>query len=232
MTLLPPSHPICSLNNTECRHCSHETATAPYTRLEKNPRTGRLIPTTRGDTIIQLGCYCNNINKWVKDMLSCPKDDDPMKGEELEKVRQVWEKEHMKRKTVKKTKPVKKEKLVKNEKTIKKEKAIKKEKPVENTVKVPVKKEKPVKVPVKKTTVKKTSTKKEKPVEKIVKKAAIKKVKPVKKEKSVKKPVKKTVKKTIAGKASVKKPVKKPISKPSINSIIKRKYNKKATPIL
>jgi len=228
MTLLPPSHPICSFNNTECRHCSHETATAPYTRLEKNPRTGRLIPTTRGDTIIQLGCYCNNINKWVKDMLSCPKDDDPMKGEELEKVRQVWEKEHMK-KNVKKAKPVKKEKIDKKEKPVEKEKPVKKVIKKENPVKRVIKKEKPIKKPVKKEKV----IKKEKPVKK-----PAKKIKPVKKEKPTKKMNKKPVKKTVVKKEKpVKRPVKK--TKPVQNDVIKktnsssanRKYNKKASPI-
>jgi hypothetical protein len=56
----------------KCRHCSLETTLRPYTRIDRNPVTGIYKPKGLGKTVVQLGAFCSNINKWVADMKVCP----------------------------------------------------------------------------------------------------------------------------------------------------------------
>jgi len=184
------AYPTCTLKDEPCRFCSHETIVIPYTKLEEDPRTHRLKPTTRGDDTVQLGSYCNNINKWVEKLTICPKDEDTMKGEVLEKAQREWE-ERMKKGAVKRKRGVEKKSLVE---------------------KVPVKKPLIKKAIVKKEKVPAKEEKAKKPViKKAVKKPIVKK--PIKKP-VVKKPIiKKAVEKPKVGKV-VKKPVVKKITKP------------------
>lgn len=55
-----------------CFYCSHEEATRPYTRIEKDPRTGLFKPVGMGRKKIDLGEYCNNACDWVVNLHHCP----------------------------------------------------------------------------------------------------------------------------------------------------------------
>jgi hypothetical protein len=62
----------CPMFGDKCRHCSHETTHRPHTKIERNPVTGIYKPRGLGKSVVQLGAFCSNINKWVADMKVCP----------------------------------------------------------------------------------------------------------------------------------------------------------------
>lgn len=62
----------CPMFHDDCRFLSEEHLFIPYAPMVTNPKTGRLEP---GATQIRkeaLGCSCNNIGGWVKDLKYCP----------------------------------------------------------------------------------------------------------------------------------------------------------------
>jgi len=62
----------CPMFNDECQYCSHEIASRPYTKIERNKSNGLYEPQGLGNSIVQLGAYCNNACKWVEKMHYCP----------------------------------------------------------------------------------------------------------------------------------------------------------------
>ena len=71
MTIALPLE-TCPMFGDVCRHCSFETTARPHTRIERNPTTGIYKPKGLGKTVVQLGAFCSNINKWVAEMKECP----------------------------------------------------------------------------------------------------------------------------------------------------------------
>jgi hypothetical protein len=62
----------CSMFKQPCRHCSNEVTIRPFTRVEKDPRTGLFRPLGQEKKRIPLGDFCNDAGKFVKDMHFCP----------------------------------------------------------------------------------------------------------------------------------------------------------------
>ena len=62
----------CPMVGDECGYCSYETTARPYTKIEKNKSTGLYEPHGLGNSIVQLGAYCNNACEWVEKMHYCP----------------------------------------------------------------------------------------------------------------------------------------------------------------
>jgi hypothetical protein len=94
----------CPMFGEQCRHCSHETTTHPYTVLERDPKTNLYKPLRHERAIRSLGAYCNNACQWVERMNVCPtrwlKQSDKMLPKEIptqkkkelkkKKVEQKW----------------------------------------------------------------------------------------------------------------------------------------------
>jgi hypothetical protein len=59
-----------------CPHCSNETTTRPFTKVEKNPKTKLFEPKGLGRHTTILGQWCNNhpigSTGWVENMHYCP----------------------------------------------------------------------------------------------------------------------------------------------------------------
>jgi len=87
----------CPLTANPCRHCSSEHTYRPYTKLEKDPRSGLFKPAGIGKMEIFLGHYCNNVSRWIDQMESCPIPDNLiMQKDMIEENKLVEEKERVK----------------------------------------------------------------------------------------------------------------------------------------
>ncbi len=87
----------CPLTANPCRHCSSEHTYRPYTKLEKDPRSGLFKPAGIGKMEIFLGHYCNNVCCWVDQMETCPIPDNLiMLKDMIEENKLVEEKERVK----------------------------------------------------------------------------------------------------------------------------------------
>jgi hypothetical protein len=87
----------CPLTANPCRHCSSEHTYRPYTKLEKDPRSGLFKPTGIGKMEIFLGHYCNNVCCWCDQLESCPIPDNLiMQKDMIEENKLVEEKERVK----------------------------------------------------------------------------------------------------------------------------------------
>lgn len=63
----------CSMNDGKpCFYCSIEKTTRPYTRIEKDTRTGLFKPVCLGRKTVERGEYCNNACEWVENLHYCP----------------------------------------------------------------------------------------------------------------------------------------------------------------
>jgi len=62
----------CSMIGGPCRHCSVEHTTRPYTRIEKDAKTGLFKPVGMGRKTVEIGEFCNDAGKLVERMCFCP----------------------------------------------------------------------------------------------------------------------------------------------------------------
>lgn len=62
----------CPMFGDVCRHCSPTIEVRPYTKIERDSRTGLYVQKGIGKNFVDLGLYCNNIGAYVNDLHYCP----------------------------------------------------------------------------------------------------------------------------------------------------------------
>lgn len=64
---------VCPLTKERCSHCSMETTTRAYTKVEVDPTTHLFKPVGQGRKKIELVEWCNNDGQhYCKDLAQCP----------------------------------------------------------------------------------------------------------------------------------------------------------------